>query len=101
MRDTMSPSSLNQVVDPQVYSSTQNMTALWRERARLTQGRPFEVEQDIFRAATDVILAASFGFEIGAIKSQAKLLSGINKLDLHVKVVVASTYPAGPAPTTT
>ncbi|KAG2000852.1 hypothetical protein GB937_010771 [Aspergillus fischeri] len=98
IRDTMSPSFLHDVVGPAIHSSTQDLLALWRERARLAQGRPFEADQDIIRNLVDVILVATFGFEVGAIASQTKLISGINKIDLPWNVDVPAIFPTAKDP---
>jgi cytochrome P450 len=74
------------------------MLDLWRERARLARGRPFQAEQDISRGTVDSILSATFGFEVGSIKSQVKILSKINKIALSTNVDVPATFPTASDP---
>ncbi|KAI1387795.1 cytochrome P450 [Hypoxylon trugodes] len=94
IRDTMSPFFLYQVAGPGIHSATQGLLRLWRERARLAQGHAFEADNDIFRATVDVILTATFGFEIGAVVSQADILSKTDSINLSVDMDKPAIFPA-------
>lgn len=98
IRDTMSPFFLYQVAGPGIHSATQGLLALWSQRARLAKGHPFVADNDIFRATVDVILTATFGFEIGAVKSQAEVLSHTESISLSADVDKAAVFPAIPDP---
>lgn len=80
--DAMSPQFLSQVAAPQVWSSTLELVDLWRQKARLAQGRPIDVSRDTKYCTIDTIWAATFGEQIGAAASQAKHLDDIERLDL-------------------
>lgn len=82
IRDTMSPSFLHGVVGPAIHTKTMAMLGLWKERARLAEGRPFEGDHDIFRATLDVILAATFELEVGSIAAQTKMLNSLDGIAL-------------------
>ncbi|TDZ71621.1 Cytochrome P450 monooxygenase TRI13 [Colletotrichum trifolii] len=59
--DILTPSFLEKVAAPLLHESTARMTALWREKARLAQGRPFSGLKDISHCALDAVLAFTFG----------------------------------------
>lgn len=49
MNDTMSAAFLKGVVGPQVYSTASLTVELWKQKARLSKGRPFSASRDIFK----------------------------------------------------
>ncbi|KAK5997603.1 Cytochrome P450 monooxygenase TRI13 [Cladobotryum mycophilum] len=98
IRDTMSPAFLNGVVGPVIHAKTQSMLTLWRERARLAQGRPFEGDHDLFRATLDVILSATFELEAGSIAAQTKLLSRLDTIALPADVDTPVEFPTAKDP---
>ncbi|KAI8935716.1 hypothetical protein NX059_007237 [Plenodomus lindquistii] len=61
--DLMTPAFLNAVAAPQLYKSFSDMISLWKEKARLAQGRPFSVRHDVYEVALEAIWAAIFGAE--------------------------------------
>ena len=82
IKDTMSPGFLQDVVGPTIHDSTQDLLALWRERERLAQGRPFQADADIIRNLVDVIIRATFGFDVGAITAQLNRVRSLEKIDI-------------------
>lgn len=94
IRDTMSPAFLNTVVAPAIHMSIQDLLVLWKNKARLTQGRPFEAGKDIVRGIVDVILLATFGTQTGLSKSQAQLLSNLASVDLPSHIDVPTDLPS-------
>ncbi|KAK2752691.1 hypothetical protein FQN54_008069 [Arachnomyces sp. PD_36] len=80
IRDTMSPSFLHGVVGPAIHTKIMAMLDLWKERARLAQGRPFEGDHDIFRATLDVILSATFELEAETIAAQSAQLKSVDSI---------------------
>ncbi|KAL4734227.1 cytochrome P450 [Aspergillus similis] len=70
------------LIRPAIHAKTMAMLGLWKERARLAEGRPFEGDHDIFRATLDVILSATFELEAGSIAAQTALLAGLNSVAL-------------------
>lgn len=82
IRDTMAPSFLHGVVGPAIHTNTMAMMDLWRERARLAKGRPFEGDHDIFRATLDIILWATFELDAGSIEAQMEMLKDLDKVAL-------------------
>lgn len=61
------------------------MVDLWREKARLAAGRPFEASKDIHNTTLDIIWAATFGGEIGPNKALTKLLAATKELDSQIE----------------
>ncbi|KAK6213215.1 cytochrome P450 monooxygenase [Colletotrichum tabaci] len=59
--DVLNPSFLNKVAAPLLHESTMRMTDLWREKARLANGRPFWAMKDISHCALDAVLGFTFG----------------------------------------
>ena len=98
MGDTMSPSFLNNVAAPQIYSTMMDTLELWDEKIRLAKGGPFDARHDIIRAALDVIWAATFGQQIGTTQSQTKLLSSLNQMELPTDGKKAANFPLAPNP---
>ena len=89
----MSPGFLQDVVGPTIHDSTQDLLELWRKRAHLAQGRPFEADKDIIRNLVDVIIRATFGFDVGAIAAQLNRLSGVDKIDVPDNADSPAIFP--------
>ena len=98
IRDTMSPGFLQDVVGPTIHDSTQDLLTLWRERARLAQGRPFKADKDIIRNLVDVIIRATFGFDVGAIAAQLNRISGMDKIEVPANVDSPAIFPIAADP---
>ncbi|KXS94425.1 hypothetical protein AC578_9357 [Pseudocercospora eumusae] len=79
--DTMSPAFLGSVAGPQMWESTQNIITLWRRKAELAQGRPFDASKDVVKGALDIVVAATFGEECGSARAQIAALKDA-KIDL-------------------
>lgn len=78
INDTMSPAFLNNVAGPQMWTTMQSLISLWRQKARLAQGRPFSAQADIQKGALDIVWAATFGKETGALGVQTKYLANVD-----------------------
>ncbi|EUC42420.1 hypothetical protein COCMIDRAFT_8007 [Bipolaris oryzae ATCC 44560] len=65
VRDLMVPSFLNKVNAPHTYIVAQSLVELWRLKANIAQGRPFEASEDIVEFSFDSILSAAIGLENG------------------------------------
>ncbi|KAH8590933.1 cytochrome P450 [Bisporella sp. PMI_857] len=61
MRDLMTPSFLYKVSAPQAYNVSSRLVELWRIKSLKTQGRPFDVSNDIVLFSFDAILSAAMG----------------------------------------
>ncbi|KAK4554936.1 hypothetical protein LTR86_008084 [Recurvomyces mirabilis] len=86
MADTMSTAFLNKVAARQIYGSALEIVGMWREKARLADGRPFQVYKDVFRGALDVIWAVTFGSEVGTTRNQRKYLSDLKEIEVSTDV---------------
>lgn len=91
--DTMSPTFLNQVAGPQMWDTMRSMVDLWREKARLAEGRPFTAATDVHNTTLDIIWAATFAGDIGPNKSRTKQLNNIPKLDLSGDIDKPVDFP--------
>ncbi|KAI0483413.1 cytochrome P450 [Xylaria cf. heliscus] len=60
-KDLMTPTFLTEVSAPSAYSKTLDLVAVWRLKANLAQGQPFEAYGDLHDAALDIIMAVTFG----------------------------------------
>ncbi|KAL6365870.1 hypothetical protein LRP88_00449 [Fusarium phalaenopsidis] len=76
VRDLMSVSS------PEIYEKFALLVDLWNDKARLSNGRPFDAAKDIHNAALDIVMAASFGLglEQSQIAKQTRELEGASSL---------------------
>lgn len=93
MSETMSPAFLNQVAGPQMWSTTQSLIKLWREKARLAEGRPIEFAEDISKGALEVVWAATFGEETGSNRNRADHLAGLKKVRLALDINAPVEFP--------
>ncbi len=94
----MSSGFLQDVVGPTIHDSTQDLVKLWRYRARLAQGRPFEADKDIIRNLVDVIIRATLGFDVGAIKTQLNRVSDLEKIDISANLDSPAIFPCAEDP---
>ncbi len=96
--DTMSPAFLHKVAAPQIYSATVDLVQLWRIKASLAKGHPFQADGDIIHAALDAIWAVTVGGNVGTTKTQVDHLTPIDSLDLAKDKDEAVKMPKGPVP---
>lgn len=80
VKDLMTPSFLETYAGPGINKSVQNLLKLWEEKARLTNGRPFEASEDLNHCSLDVMLNFSFGKHLGqtALEPQIDLLEQLH-----------------------
>ncbi|UPK95342.1 hypothetical protein LCI18_006277 [Fusarium solani-melongenae] len=78
VRDLMSMNFLQDVSSPEIYEKFALLVDLWSNKARLSNGRPFDTAEDIHNAALDIIMAVSFGLglEQSQIAKQTRELEG-------------------------
>ncbi|KAF2156517.1 cytochrome P450 [Myriangium duriaei CBS 260.36] len=88
LADTMTPSFLNSVASPHFYSASLHLINLWRLKSTITQGRPFNIFNDIHHMALDSIWAVAFGTEINTVNTQREGLEQhqMNGFDFHLPV---------------
>ncbi len=60
-RDLMTPSFLNSVNAPRIHGVSTSLLELWRQKASLARGKPFDVADDVNEFAFDAILSAALG----------------------------------------
>ncbi|KAK2025769.1 cytochrome P450 [Colletotrichum zoysiae] len=79
LQDLMSPQFLNEVAAPTVYAGVARLVGLWRDKARVADGRPFSAETDIYYAALDAVTAFVFGggFPSSAIRPTVDLVEAL------------------------
>ncbi|TID01590.1 Cytochrome P450 3A11 [Colletotrichum higginsianum] len=61
LQDLMTPRFLSGVAAPNIYESATKLIDLWKQKARVVDGRPFSAEKDIYFAALDAVLDFGFG----------------------------------------
>ncbi|KAK1954542.1 cytochrome P450 monooxygenase [Colletotrichum sublineola] len=59
-KDLMLPGFLHEVSGPEIYENSMRLVELWKQKSRISNGRPFEAAKDIHNVALDVILSAAF-----------------------------------------
>ncbi|KAF1845896.1 cytochrome P450 [Cucurbitaria berberidis CBS 394.84] len=96
----MAPGFLNGVAAPQLHASFMDLISLWREKMRLSEGRPFSVKVDINDAALEAIWASIFGIEETATitREQVTLLSSKKNIELPPSVDLEVGFPRASAP---
>ena len=65
IQDPMTPSFLHSVAAPAIHSKALDLVQLWRVKAAVAQGRPFEAGEDMHLAALDAVCAFAFGEQFG------------------------------------
>ncbi|CAO2649095.1 Nn.00g100440.m01.CDS01 [Neocucurbitaria sp. VM-36] len=96
----MSPAFLNGVAAPQLHDNFMDLISLWREKMRLSKGRPFSTKVDIYGTALEAIWAAVFGNEDTATitREQVNLLSSMDNIKLPSTEDEEVDFPRAPAP---
>ncbi|KAJ0167801.1 Cytochrome P450 3A11 [Colletotrichum tanaceti] len=61
LQDLASPRFLSGVAAPNVYQSATNLVDVWKQKARIANGQPFNAEKDLFFATLDAVLDFGFG----------------------------------------
>ncbi|KAH8198801.1 hypothetical protein TruAng_007024 [Truncatella angustata] len=81
VRDLMTPTFLNEVSAPEIYSKTITLVGLWTLKAELAKEKPFDAKKDIVDATMDIINAAAFSFgdHMSTTKHQLKHLSELGQ----------------------
>lgn len=77
LQDLMSPKFLHEVAAPNIYKSSTRLLELWKAKARIAGGRPYQAEMDIFYAALDAV----FDFGFGDAVEQRALIPQIDAVD--------------------
>ncbi|GKT86579.1 cytochrome P450 monooxygenase [Colletotrichum tofieldiae] len=80
LQDLMLPAFLNEVAGPAIYTKAEDFIRLWNRKADLANGRPFDVEKDMFYTALDAVMTFSFGkdFLHNAVRPQLDALKELS-----------------------
>lgn len=54
--------------------NTQDLIAIWKKKAAIAKGRPFNGDKDLSRTVVDIIIETTFGIKAEALKVQEQLL---------------------------
>lgn len=98
MADTMSPNFLSSAAGPQMHNNALSLISLWREKARLAAGHPFNAIEDVKAAAMDIIWAATFGTQMKVAESQTDLLLKLKHVNLPSDPEAEVVFPRAPNP---
>jgi hypothetical protein len=81
IQDMLLPSVMSSVAGPMIYANTSELIKLWRLKAKIGGGRPFDAHKDVFQGALDAILGVTFGetFQHHAIKPKVEYLNSLDK----------------------
>lgn len=79
VQDLMTPSFLYTVAGPVMHSNAVDLMHLWRLKARIADGRPWEAGEDINHAILDAVMSFAFGerFKHSATKPTVALIEGL------------------------
>ncbi|KAL7787156.1 cytochrome P450 [Trichoderma ceciliae] len=61
IQDLMTPSFLHNVAGPVIHQNAIDLLELWRLKARIADGRPFEAGTDMNHAVLDAVMSFAFG----------------------------------------
>ncbi|KIW92403.1 uncharacterized protein Z519_07387 [Cladophialophora bantiana CBS 173.52] len=50
-----------EVNSPEIYQKAMNLVNLWKAKSAIAQRRPFDVKNDLYKLAYDIIITISFG----------------------------------------
>lgn len=80
LNDLMTPAFLHNVAAPHVCNAIGNIIELWEAKARIAEGRPFNIELDAYYLALDAVVAFSYGdsYTERALLPQISLLNSID-----------------------
>ncbi|OLN97437.1 Cytochrome P450 3A11 [Colletotrichum chlorophyti] len=80
LQDLMLPAFLNGVAGPAIYTNAEDFVRLWNRKADLANGRPFDVEKDMFHTALDAVMTFTFGkdFFHSAVRPQLNALKDLS-----------------------
>ncbi|USW51632.1 Putative cytochrome P450 [Septoria linicola] len=96
--ETMSTRFLHDVAAPRMWSSAIALVELWKTKAKLAAGRPWDAADDVFKGALDIVWAATFGADIGSTGAQAKFLERNGDLQLSSDIDEVVVFPTGEDP---
>ncbi|KAI5365414.1 putative cytochrome P450 [Septoria linicola] len=96
--ETMSTRFLHDAAAPQMWSSAIALVELWKTKAKLAAGRPWDAADDVFKGALDIVWAAIFGADIGSTTAQAKFLERNGDLQLSSDIDEVVVFPTGEDP---
>ncbi|KAB8360912.1 hypothetical protein FH972_024645 [Carpinus fangiana] len=102
IQDLMTPAFLHDIAAHRIHSVATSICDLWSEKARLANGRPFSVLDDVYRISLDVIWAVVLPFkaDYSVINAQKQLLSALTKVDESAwqSIDDAMTFPEAEMP---
>ncbi|WQF79480.1 Putative cytochrome P450 [Colletotrichum destructivum] len=84
LQDMLLPAVMSSVAGPAIYANTTELITLWRLKAQIGGGRPFDAHKDVFQGALDAILGVAFGksFQHHAIRPKVDLLRSLDKAEI-------------------
>ncbi|RFU78086.1 cytochrome p450 [Trichoderma arundinaceum] len=80
VRDLMTPSFLHNVAGPVLYNTASDLIELWRAKARIADGRPFDAHEDIYHFALDAMSGFTFGhgFDYSTVKPTSDAIHALD-----------------------
>jgi hypothetical protein len=98
LQDLMSPSFLNNVVGPVMYDNSMNLIRFWETKAKLANGRAFDVNEDLDHSALDGMLSFVFDrhFKHTALGPQIEVLSKMDPTSLTIGPKGEVRFPKAP-----
>jgi hypothetical protein len=99
VQDLMAPTYLQQIAAPSIYNGILDLVRLWDLKSELSRGHPFRADEDIYRAALDVLWSSMFNLDPsdGSTRAQIQVCSAVKNFDLS-NVDEESTFPQAPNP---
>ncbi|KAJ5170047.1 cytochrome P450 [Penicillium coprophilum] len=98
LKDLVGPSYLNSIGSPIIYKNSVRLVEFWESKARLANGRPFDVNEDLDHSALDAMLLFLFGphYKHTALDPHLEILSRLDPSSIEVGIHGEAKFLAAP-----
>ncbi|KAH9895523.1 cytochrome P450 [Xylariomycetidae sp. FL2044] len=98
LKDLLDKPHMHNVVGPSVHTSMIRLLELWEDKARLAQGRSFNMVDDLKQLALDTIMVFHFGndFTDSAVRRQLDFTKELTEKDVIIGKLGEVDFPRAP-----
>ncbi|KAH6694899.1 hypothetical protein BKA61DRAFT_711773 [Leptodontidium sp. MPI-SDFR-AT-0119] len=97
LQDLIGPTFLNNIAGPRIYQNMLHLVDFWQTKARLANGRPFDVNEDLNHSAFDGMLSILFdeNFKHTALGPQIQAVSQLDPSSVETGLNGEAKFPEG------
>jgi hypothetical protein len=97
LQDLIGPTFLNNIAGPRIYQNTLHLVDFWQTKARLANGRPFDVNEDLNHSVFDGMLSILFdeNFKHTALGPQIQAVSQLDPSSVETGLNGEAKFPEG------